>query len=86
MVPFLGHQALNKRSNPNTNVVVYFHTEQTAKTAKTLKRLGTRLQSLQRGVGTGGFCFRYNTPSRFRTLSQCYGTRAHKQSDERNMH
>ena len=49
-VPFLGQQALNKCSNPTINVVVYFHTEPTATTVKTLKGLGTSLQSLPRGV------------------------------------
>ena len=47
-VLFLGQQALYKRSNPTINVVVYFHTEQIAKTAKILKRLGTTFQSLPR--------------------------------------
>ena len=65
MILFLGQQALNKRSNPTINVVVYFHTEQTATTAKTLDRLETRLQSLRggggrEGLGIRGYCFRYN--------------------------
>ena len=60
MFPFLGQQALNERSNPTINAVVYFHTELTATTAKTLKRLGT---SHPKGVGTRGFFFRYNINS-----------------------
>ena len=62
MVSLLGQQALNKRSNPTINIVGHLNTEQTATTAKTLKRLGTRLQSLTRrgggGLGSRGFCFR----------------------------
>ena len=62
MVPFLGQRALNKRSNPTINVVVYFHTEQTTTTENSQKTRNEVTKS-PKGVGHKRFLLSLQYPS-----------------------